>query len=214
MIHAPLTNLGCENEFAKLDNNRFKVCGGTTSLQTSSQKNVVTTNAYLVDSYFMDKDDDEKRREWKWSRISEQTEIARKMVKNLLATVKQSKILALRKNALLIRKKWEKTMDILTKCKKRGGPISVGDLNLSDRLYEKSLLLEISYLRATIAPNIRLRATIAPNIRLRRRVKLPDGKFKFLKYSITELKTSIRNAIKPENDLQDDVGTLLKSVRD
>ena len=83
-----------------------------------------------------------------------------------------------------MRKKCEKTMDILTKCKKHGVPISVGDLNLLDRLDEKSLLLEISYLRATIAPNIRLRlrATIAPNIRLRRRVKLPDGKFKFLKY--------------------------------
>ena len=31
MIHAPLTNLGCESEFAKLDNH-LKVCGGTTSL--------------------------------------------------------------------------------------------------------------------------------------------------------------------------------------
>ena len=60
MIHAPMTNLGCESKFAKL-HNRLIGCGGTTSLQTLSQKNVVTTNAYLVDSYFLDKDDDEKK---------------------------------------------------------------------------------------------------------------------------------------------------------
>ena len=126
-----------------------------------------------------------------------------KMEKDFLATIKQSKILALRKKELFMGRKCEKTMDILTKCKKHGGPISVGDLNLLDRLDKKSLLLDISYMRATIAPNIRLR----------RRVKLPDGKFKFLKYSMSKLKTSIKNAINPENDLQDDVDTLLKSVR-
>ena len=153
MINAPLTNLGCKSEFAKLDN-RLKVCGETTSFQTLSQKNVVTTNAYLVNSYFMDKDDGEKRREWKWARTSEETEIARKMEEDLLATLKQSKILALQKKELLIRKKCKKNMDILTKCKKHGGPTSVGDLNLLDRLDEKSLIQEISYFCATIAPNI------------------------------------------------------------
>ena len=134
----------------------------------------------------------------------EKIKIARKIKKDFLGTVKQSKILASRKKELFIRKKCEKAMSILTKFKKHGGPISVGDLNLLDRLDEKSLLLEISYLRATIAPNIRQQ----------RRVKLPDGKFKFLKFSISELKMSIRNAIKPENNLQDDVDTLLKSVLD
>ena len=62
MIHAPLTNLGGESEFAKLDN-RLKVCGGSTSFQTLSQKNLVVTNAYPVGSYFMDKNGDEKRME-------------------------------------------------------------------------------------------------------------------------------------------------------
>ena len=89
--------------------------------------------------------------------------------KRFFATVKQCKILALRKNELLMRKKYEKTIDISLKCKKHGGPISVGDLNLLDGLDEKSMLLEISYLRATIALNIRQQ----------QRVKLPDGKFKF-----------------------------------
>ena len=113
MIHVYLTNLGCESESAKLDN-CMKICGGTTSLQILSLKNVVTTNAYLVDSYFMDKDNDEKRRECKWARTSEKTEIVRKMEKDFLATVKQSKILSLRKKEWLMRKKCKKTMDIST----------------------------------------------------------------------------------------------------
>ena len=119
-------------------------------------------------------------------------------------TAEQSKILALRKKELLMRKKCEKATDILTKCKKHDGSIFVADSNLLDKLDEKSLLVEICYLRATIAPNIRQQ----------RRVKLPDGKFKFLKYLTSELKTSIRNVIKPENDQQDDVDALLKSVLD
>ena len=60
------------------------------------------------------------------------------MEKDFLATVKQSKILALRKKELLMIKKCEKIVDILTKCKKHSVPISVGDLNLLDRLDEKS----------------------------------------------------------------------------
>ena len=52
------------------------------------------------------------------------------MEKDFLATVKQSKILALQKKELLMRKKYEKTMDTLTKCKGHGGPMSIGDLNL------------------------------------------------------------------------------------
>lgn len=201
LVNTPLSNLGCESEFAKLDN-RLKVCGGTTSIQTLSQKNVVTTNAYLMDSCFDNKSAFEKRQEWKWARTSRQTEIVRKMEKDFIATVKQSKLLALQKKEMLKKKKSEKTLKILTQCKKHGGPISADDLNLLDKLDEKSLLLEISYLRLTITPDIRQR----------RKVKLPNGKFKFLKYSVYELKTAIRNAVKPENNLQDNVDTLLKSV--
>ena len=43
ITHAPLINLGCESELAKLDN-RIKICGGTTLIQTISGKNVVTNN--------------------------------------------------------------------------------------------------------------------------------------------------------------------------
>ena len=67
--HAPVTNLGCESEFAKLDN-RIKITGGTTSVQTLSRKNAVATNAYLVDSSFLDMTKEEKGNRWKWARNS------------------------------------------------------------------------------------------------------------------------------------------------
>ena len=202
MVYAPLTNLGCESEFAKLDN-RLKVCGGTTSIQRISQKNIVTTNAYLVDSEFQSKSEDDRKGEWKWARTSEAVKTVRKMEKDFLATVKLSKVLALQKKEELKKKKCMKTMCILSKCKSHGGPVSLSDLDETlDNLDEKQLLLEVAYLRATIAPDIRQK----------RRVKTVDGKFKFQKFSIEELKTSIRNAVHPENELRDNVDGLLKSV--
>ena len=45
--YAPLTNLGCESEFAKLDV-RIMASGGSTIVQTHSRKNIVTTNRLLI----------------------------------------------------------------------------------------------------------------------------------------------------------------------
>ena len=43
--YAPLTNLGCESEFAKLEA-RTAASGGLTTVQTHSRKNIVTTNPF------------------------------------------------------------------------------------------------------------------------------------------------------------------------
>ena len=68
-------------------------------------------------------------------------------------------------------------------------------------LKEKEILSEISYLRATIAPDIRQM----------RRVKV-DGKFKIVRFSIQELRQSITNAVKPESDLGADIDILLSNA--
>ena len=94
--YTPLTNSGCESEFAKLDN-RIKITGGTTSVQTLSRKNTVTTNAYLLDSNFLSMTDEEKRDCWKWARQFSEVKEVRKMEADFLATVKQTKHLALKK---------------------------------------------------------------------------------------------------------------------
>ena len=58
--YAPLTNLGGESEFAKLD-----VCiaasGGSTTVQMYSRKNIVTTNRLLTDTSFSELGSTEKQ---------------------------------------------------------------------------------------------------------------------------------------------------------
>ena len=51
LTYAPLTNLGCESEFAWFDN-RVKISEGTESVQSITRKRVICTNALLVDSSF------------------------------------------------------------------------------------------------------------------------------------------------------------------
>ena len=54
--------------------------------------------------------------------------------------------------------------------------------------------------------------TIAPDIRQKRRVKAGEGKFKMEKFTVNELQTSIRNALRPEANVSSDIDTLLCNV--
>ena len=65
--YAPLTNLGCESEFAKLDN-KVKFSDGMTKVSIHSKKNIVATNGLLVDTEFLNKRESEKRMIWTWGR--------------------------------------------------------------------------------------------------------------------------------------------------
>ena len=56
---APITNLGCESEFAKLDN-RIKVTGGSTSVQTLSKKNVIANSKFLSKADFQSMSSEER----------------------------------------------------------------------------------------------------------------------------------------------------------
>lgn len=178
----PLTNLGCESEFAKLDN-RIKRNGGSASVQNYSMKNIVATNGLLVDSTSIDKTEVEKRDAWKWARTSEEVKKVKKLEKDFLETVKLAQHLALTKKEDL----------------KRKGPVTASCLGLLDTLNEKQLLLEITYLRLTVSPDIRQK----------RRV-LVDGKIRFQTFTKPELVRSIKSVIKPETDMTQDIDSLLR----
>ena len=96
LTYAPLTNLGCESEFAWFDN-REKISSGEESVQSISRKRVICTNALLVDSSFDDLSDKERLDNWKWARTSEKSSEVRKLERDFLATVKMSKKLVLTK---------------------------------------------------------------------------------------------------------------------
>ena len=90
---APLTNLGCESEFAKFDN-RVKATGGSTSISTLSKKNVVATNRLLV-TEFNNLSGSEKKKEWAWARNSKEAKDVRAMQKDFLEKIKTTKTIAI-----------------------------------------------------------------------------------------------------------------------
>ena len=87
------------------------------------------------------------------------------------------------------------------KCKLHNGPITVNSIEEVEQLSEKELLTEIKYLRATIAPDIHQM----------RRITV-DGKYKMEKFTVQELRQSIKNVVKPESDVTLDVEKILKEV--
>lgn len=79
MEHAPVTNLECKIKFTMLDNHT-PICGGTTSTQTTSRKNVVKTNAYLLNSDYIKLPGSKKKKRWKWARTFCKVEQVKKLI--------------------------------------------------------------------------------------------------------------------------------------
>ena len=96
LAYAPLTNLVCESEFAKLDN-RISISGGSTSIETLSRKNVILTNRLLVDPTFTQQSSDEKRSRWNLARTSEEVANVKKLERNFIHTVKNANRLSVLK---------------------------------------------------------------------------------------------------------------------
>ena len=161
------------------------------------------TNALLVDSSFNNLSDKERLDNWKWARISEKSSEVRKLERDFLATVKMSKKLVLAKKEELKRKKNLGLLQTIDICKQHEGPLTDNNLELVELLSEKQLISEIVFLRLTAAPNIRQQ----------RRVKDSNtGKFRVQIFTAEELRTSIRNAIKPEDEVDKNVDGLLLKI--
>ena len=79
-----------------------------------------------------------------------------------------------------------------------GGPVIPHTLDTLSNLNEKQLLQEIPYLRQTIAQNIRQMRHVKTN-----------GKYKMERFTTEELKTLIRNALRPEDNVSDNICNLL-----
>ena len=201
MKYAPLTNLGCESEFSRLDH-RIKASGGSTSIQTHSRKNILVSSQLLVETEFDSKELHERKLMWKWARDSEEVKMVKNLEADFLANIKLANKLSQHKKEELKKKKTSKTLAVLERCKEHGGPITPNSLDLLSKLNGNQLLDEISYLRMTVAPDICQM----------RRVKAENGKFKMEKFTEKELKASIRNALRPEANVSSDINTLLINV--
>ena len=152
---------------------------------------MICINALLVDSSFDNLSDKERLDSWKWARISEKSSEVRKLERDFLATVKMSKKLVLAKKEELKTKKNLSLLQTIDICKQHGGPLTDNNLELVELLSEKQLISEIVFLRLTAAPNIRQQRCVKDS---------NTGKFRVQKFTAEELRTSIRNAIKPEDE--------------
>ena len=196
MEEAPLTNSGCESNFAQLDLECRRVGGGNTTLQTMSQRHIVKTNKYFNTEDWKNMETDLKNKAWKQARSSDQAKIVRSMQKDFLDKVKASEALA---NQEKIRRKLmknEKCLKLLEEVKLHGGPVSPNDLHKLEGLTEAEVLKEVRYLRQTIAPNIREKRKVEK---------------KFVKFSKLELIQQIKSALRPENEELGNIEILLKN---
>ena len=82
----------------------------------------------------------------------------------------------------------------MEKLKKKNGPVTVNDTDRLDVMCTKDLLLQIAYLRCTIAPNIREKRKVGNH---------------FETFSDEELRRQILDAIKPSGEMEDDVDSIV-----
>ena len=156
MEHAPLTNSGCESRMAQLDV-RVKFSGGAAPVDTISDKQIVAVNKYLVCN---DLHLDRIEEEFKWARTSEEAKKVLKIQKEFLAQVKLTKSLSLKAKQVAKQKKIQRALNLAATCRKHGGPVTVDNLELLEKLTDKQLCCEVLYLKATYASEIKLKKRV------------------------------------------------------
>ncbi len=91
-----------------------------------------------------------------------------------------------------------KLLKNLEDCQKsHKGPITATNAHRLDKLTYEQLILEVGYMKKTIAPQLRFRRKI-------------DGKM--VNFTAEELRKQLLDIIKPKNDISNDINTLLSSA--
>ena len=160
------------------------------------------SNNYIDGDEFKNLLTTEKVAEWKWAKNSKQAKAYKKLTSEFLDGVKAAQSLAFHHKKILKEKKAQRTLKLLDQCKIHGGPLTKTSLHLLDSLILDQLLVEVCYLRCTIAPSIRQK----------RQVKGENGQYKMENITISELRDSIKIGIKPENNLTQSIGEPLQDV--
>ena len=190
--NVPLTNSCSESNFGKLNHALNQTAGSFVDLKNVSNRNIIQgqSSSNLTSA--------EKLAAKIWSRRSPEAKEYKKLVKEYQQKVKNSQELLVLAKKEKKRIKMEKAYKLLDQCKVHGGPISPDNLEHLDNLTEKQLILEIRYLRITVAPNIRERR------------KLRSGKFE--RMAIDELKNQIVNVLNPPVGNMKDLNNLFKNI--
>ena len=85
----------------------------------------------------------------------------------------------------------------LERCKLHGGPLTASDLHRLDSLIDDQVMAEAGYLKKSIAPNLRYKRLVGKH---------------FVKFTVEEIKSQIRDSILPHSNIATELGQLLKNV--
>ena len=201
MLYSPLTNSGCESRQSNLDR-RVKFSGGSTPLQTISNKEVVSGNKYLITSEFSEASVSEQSRQFKWARNSTEAKEAWALQENLINLAAAVDKEAFKAKEAKKKKKVARSLTLLDQCKNHGGPVSPISIDILDSLTEKQLLTETRYLRSTVAPHIKERHAIIDK----------DGKRKMPILPLRSLKENIKAVINPEASPVENIEALIEQA--
>ena len=202
MMYAPLTNSGCESRQANLDR-RVKFSGGSTPLQTLSDKEVVSGNSYLTSSSFPVSLKDQMK-EFQWARRSKEAKAALALQQNLIDLAEDVNKAAFAAREAKKQRKIARSFSLLDECKQHGGPITPDTVNLLDNLTQKQLLAETRYLRSTVAPAIKERRLVIDS----------EGKKKMPLLSVESMRENIKAAIKVETQPVHSIDSLIAKAFD
>ena len=89
MERAPLTNSGCESEFAFLDN-VCKTTSGNTTLNTLSNRHIISRNKLFSHEKWKNLETEQKNQKWKWAMSSREVKRANRILHNFITKVKSA----------------------------------------------------------------------------------------------------------------------------
>ena len=169
---------------------RVRFSGGSAPITTISDKQVISKNRFLLSSDF---DGEGAGELFKWARTSAEAKKAMEIQDIFLERVKLTKHMAMKTKQIAKQRKIARAIKLLSECRKHGGPVCVVNLSLLDTLNEIQVIAEVTYLKATIASEIKLRERVKEGER-----------YKMKKLPIEQLKVSIQNVLLPSKSKSDE----------
>ena len=187
MKQTPMTNCGSEHEFAHADND-LRQSGGSTSLTTVSSKHVIKQNELYKKEKWTCLSEEERTERWRWAHGSEEAKKVRQLDKEFREKLKALQKVAYEEKVAKKQASDRKFLEILEKCKKHGGPITMKEVEKLEALTYDEVLLEVKFLKRTTGPQLRIKRKVEK---------------KFVNYTRDQLIQQIKDVLKPrmESDI-------------
>ena len=99
---------------------------------------------------------EEKKCKFAWAGASSETKKVALLQKGWIGKVKDAK----NRKETKKKKRNERSLLLLEKCKEHSGPVTMNTTDMLEKFSEPQLVLEVRYLRSTLAPNIRERVKV------------------------------------------------------